>query len=202
MKALPRLLVINLFLVLIIFVTFSANCQKQNTYKTFVLATGTAHFSFEYPSNYKVEEVEPGENTGVPTQDIAYVKLAGPLIKKIQYHTKIDVVADKPDDLIPDAKSIRERAERNAASWGDYKLLNKSETNIDGVQAYRFDYQNRNIIPAIAGISNEHFIEVYREVCFDAKGFVWIIQMRSDSSTAETDLADFEHVLLTFKILD
>jgi len=179
-------------------------CQDNNTdsYKTFVLDKGTVHFSLEYRTFYKVKEVKPGEDTGDVVRDIMYLTLVSPLMKGAYDYTSIDVIADKPGYLLTDAKSAIERAERLASSWGDYKLLDKYELNIDGVKAYRIDYQHRNIVPALAGVSNEPAIEVYREVHFDANGFVWMIQMSSDSSTAEDDKADFEHIIQTFKILE
>jgi hypothetical protein len=171
-----------------------------NSYKTFVLNEGSVHFLFEYRTYYEIDNLKPAEATGDLMQQSMFFDLISPEIKGINDYTYIHVVVGKPDELTPDAKSAIERAERNAASWADYKLLNKCEITVDGVQAYRIDYQNRNIVPAIAG--GEPRIEVIREVRFDAKGYVWMIQIRSDSSTAEADKADFEHILQTFKILD
>jgi hypothetical protein len=171
-----------------------------NSYKTFVLNEGAVHFSLEYRTYYKVDYLKPAEAIGDNEQQSMYFTLVGPLIREINDYTSIHVAVGPPDELIPDAKSAIERAERNASSWADYELLNKCETTIDGVPAYRIDYQNRNIVPAIAG--GEPRIEVIREVRFDAKGYVWMIQIRSDSSTAESDKADFEHIVATFKILD
>lgn len=127
--------------------------------------------------------------------------MISPKIKGINDYTYILVAAVPPDELVPDAKAAIERAERLASSWADYELLDKYELTIDGMHTYRLDYQNRNIVPAIAGVSGPR-IEVIREVRFDAKGYVWMIQIDSDSSTAEADKADFEHILETFQILD
>ena len=183
--------------------TFSG-CQNSdvNSYKTFTLDEGTIHFSLEYRTYYKVKEVKPGADTGYIGKDIMVFTLISPRVKETRDHTYINVIVDKPDELITDAKTGIERAERNASSWADYKLLDKYELTIDGVKAYRIDYQMRNIVPAIAGVSNIPFIEVTREVNFDANGFVWMIQMRSDSSTAEDDKVDFEHIIQTFRILE
>jgi hypothetical protein len=191
------------FIIVLILVPAIIGCNQadENTYKIFTLDEGTVHFSFEYRTYFQIKEVEPGENTGVPTQDIAYVTLIGPFIKEAKDYTSINVIADKPDKLIPDAKSGIERAERNASSFPDYKLLYKSEMIIDNVPAYRIDYTHRNIQPIDRGLSKPPF-EVYREVDFDSKGFVWMIQMRSDSTTAEDDKPNFEHIIKTFKILD
>ena len=181
-----------------------SGCQNSdvNSYKTFTLDEGTIHFSLEYRTYYKVKEVKPGADTGDIVKDIMYLTLISPRVKATRDHTYIDVITAKPNELVPDAKTGIERAERNASSWADYKLLDKYELTIDGVKAYRIDYQMRNIVPAIAGVSNIPFIEVTREVNFDANGFVWMIQMRSDSSTAEDDKVDFEHIIQTFRILE
>jgi hypothetical protein len=183
----------------IIFV--SCTPEDVNSFKTFTLKEGTVHFSFEYRAYYNIKEVEPGENTGVPTQDICSVTLVSPLIKEIHDYTTIDIIVVKPDNLIPDALSGIIRAEKNASSWTGYKLLDKSNPLIDNHTAYRIDYTDRNPIPALGGIK-ESFFEVIREVRFDSKGFRWMIQIKSDSSTAEADKSDFEHILQTFKVLD
>ncbi len=189
------------FLLLINMIFSSCADTNVNSYKTFVLNEGTVHFSLEYRTYYRVDRVKPGDDTGLVSKDTMDFELISPKIKQTNDYTRIEVIVEKPNTLLPDAKSAIERAERNASSWADYKLLDKYELTIDGVQAYRIDYQNINIIPAIAGVPGKP-ISVYREVHFDAKGFVWMIQMRSDSSTAEADKADFEHILQTFKILD
>jgi hypothetical protein len=182
---------------------FFNSCQNMdvNSYKTFTLTDGNVHFSLEYRSYYKIKEVHPSFDTGNASDTFLDFTLISPKIKQTKDYTRIKVLADKPDHLIPDAKSNVERAENNASSWANYKLYDKYETTIDGIPAYRLDYQNQNIIPAIAGTGGPA-IEVYRELYFDAKGLVWMIQMSSDSSTAEADKADFEHIIQTFKVLD
>jgi hypothetical protein len=181
-----------------------SGCQNTsiNEFKIFVMKEGIIHLSFEYNSSYNIAEVQPLKNDGKLSGDIAYVTLVGPLIKETRDHTRVNIIIIIPNELIPDAKSGIERAEKNASSWSDYKLLNKYDLIIDGIPAYRIDYQDRSIVPAIAGVSNEPFIEVIREVDFDANGYVWMIQITSDSSTAEADKLDFEHILQTFKVLN
>jgi|WetSurMetagenome_2_1015567.scaffolds.fasta_scaffold460711_1 hypothetical protein len=200
MKTKPFLLVF--VFVILCFMLNGCNNTNTNLYKTFILNEGTVHFSLEYRTYYKIKEVMPGASSGDVLKDLMVLTLIGPLAKGTKDHTLINVIVDKPDELVPDAKTGIERAEKMAAKWNDYKLLNKYELAIDGVQAYRIDYQNRNIVPAIAETSNQHFISVYREVRFDANGYVWMIQMESDSSTAETDAIDFDHIIETFKILN
>jgi hypothetical protein len=47
----------------------------------------------------------------------------------------------------------------------------------------------------------EKYYDAVRHVYFDYKGLIWRIGMQSDSSTADAEKADFEHVLQTFKFL-
>jgi hypothetical protein len=183
----------------IVLLSLFCSCEGNDTLKTFSLTQGTACFSFEYRSFYKVKEYKPGEDTGIPTQDICYVSLNGPVNRQTKDYTSIDVIIEAPDDLIPNAWSNRERAERNGSSWQKYKLLGKSELTINGYPAYRIDYMHINPIPISRNLP-EPPVSVYREVYFEAKGFIWMIQMISDSSTSETEKADFDHILDTFKV--
>jgi hypothetical protein len=194
-----RLRIQTLLAIQIVLISLFCSCEGNDTFKTFSLTQGTVHFSFEYRSFYKVKEYKPGEDTGIPTQDICYVKLVGPLNKQTVDYTSIDVIVDAPDDLIPSAWSNRERAESNGSSWQKYKLLDKSELTVSGFPAYRIDYIHINPIP-ISRNTPEPLVSVYREVYFEAQGFVWMIQMISDSSTSETEKADFTHILDTFKV--
>jgi hypothetical protein len=191
------------FLLILLLTPFLFACfaNDPNETKTFTLNKGTVHFSFEYRSFYHVKEFHPGADTGLPTKDIAYVNLMSPFNNQIKDYTYIEIIADKPDRLVPDAKSGIERAERNASSWPDYQLLNKSELFVDGYQAYRIDYLQRNPLPVDRGLVKP-LITVYREVDFDTQGFVWMIQISSDNSTAEAERSDFEQILRTFKVLD
>ena len=189
--------------ILVLGCLFFIGCQNVdvNSYKTFTLTDGNVHFSLEYRAYYKIKEVHPSFDTGTPSDAFMDFTLISPKIKQTKDYTYIKVLVEKPGRLIPDAKSQTERAENNASSWANYKLLDKYMTTIDGIEAYRLDYQNQNIVPTLAG-TGKPAIGVYRELHFDAKGFVWMIQMSSDSSTADADKADFEHVIQTFKVLD
>ena len=193
-----KTLIVNILLLLCL---ICASCTDVNSYKTYTLTEGTVHFSLEYRAYYKIKEGHPGDDTGYATKDLMYFTLISPKIKETRDYTYIKVIVDKPDSFASDAKEEAERAERMAAKWNDYELINKEEITIDGVKAYRLDYQNQNIVPAIAGVGGPR-IAVYREVHFDANGFIWMIQMMSDSTTAEADKPDFEHIIQTFNILE
>jgi hypothetical protein len=195
---------ILLYIVLLIFCFTVGSCEIEDTgrYKTFTMYEGVIHFSLESPEKYKIDSNRPAEAEGDRIQQSTLLSLDGPLNKIINDYTKIIVSAGLPEPLLPNAQGAIARIEKQAAKWDGYELLNKSEIEVSGYQGYRIDYRMVNIVPVIAGDSEEPRYSVYRDVRFDAKGYVWMIQISSDSSTAEEDKEDFEHILKTFKVLE
>ncbi len=194
-KLVPILLVTLLFLCFML-----CSCQNNDSpYKTYLFNEGTIHFSFEYPSDYKIDWVKPAEDAGGRYQREAYISFKGSVDRHENDYTYFGIAAMLPYEMMPDAKSAVERVEKTAATWAEYKLYNKSEITIDGAPGYRIDYQIVDIVPAIAG--DEPGIAVYRYVYFDAKGLVWTINIHGHSSFAEGDKIHFEHLLETFRLL-
>jgi hypothetical protein len=186
--------IILLVLILIIVPLTGCRIASNPDFKTFTMKDGLGNFTFEYTSLYQVKE-------SYTQKDISAVTLIGPYIQEVKNYTTIKVLISPPSELIPGAESRIKRAERNASSFPDYMLIGKTELVIDNIQAYRIDYMERNLQPIDRGLSKPP-IEVFREVYFDTKGLRWMLQMRSDSSTADADKPDFEHVLQSFKILN
>lgn len=83
------------------------------------------------------------------------------------------------------------------------KLLDQSEITIDGVPADQIVFlANQDPFFGLRKIEkNKLFFLVQREVFFDYNGLIWEIGITSDSSTADVDKEDFEHVIKTFKFL-
>jgi hypothetical protein len=169
-----------------------SSCNTTPSYHTFTMKDGIANFTFEYSSRFSINE------SGTSNK-ISSVSLNGPAVNGIKDSTSILVAAIEPDG--ESAKETTDKAERNASSFPDYKLITKSEILINGITAYRIDYTERSLLP-IERHSNQPVIDVYRELRFDTQNMSWFLQMRSDSSTAEADKVDFEHVINTFKILE
>lgn len=177
------------------------NSADVNSYKTYVMDQGLVHFSLEYPANYMVDYVEYAESSSDKSRSSAIFSIMGPKDRHVNDYTDVCVVVDLPDRLMPDAKSLHERSETNAESWKYYELIYKGEMIINGISAYRLDYQNIDILPAIANDGGPG-IEVMRRVDFDADGRVWTIYMTSPLSAADADKVHFEHILETFEILE
>ncbi len=199
--------IVKIFLPLVLILLFGVTVygctdNSENTHKTFIMEEGVVHFSLEYPSKYKIDSNKPAETEGNRFEKSTYFSLDGPLNQQVNDYVNILIAVAPPDDLIHDAEGAIERAEKQAAKWDGYELFGKSEIEVSGYQGYRIDYRMVNIVPVIAGDSEEPRYSVYRDVRFDAKGYVWMIQISSDSSTAEEDKEDFEHILKTFKVLE
>ena len=196
-----RLISLNVVIIFIICL-MCCGCEitEVHSYKTFVMDQGNIHFSVEYPANYKIDYLHPAEVTGTNSQQSALLFLVGPTNRDVNNYTHIGIGVCPPDNLVPNAENSTEQEEINAASWKNYKLLYKGKITINGISAYRLDYQNIDIVQAIAG-DGELGIEVFRRVDFDANGYVWTIYIQSHSFSAEADKVIFEHILETFKIL-
>ena len=93
--------------------------------------------------------------------------------------------------------SAAERIERvlyTEARWPDFKLLERSNVIVAGIQAELIAYQTNQIV----GPPVVYMADVY----FDYGGFTWAFDVKADLDLAETVRADFDHVLQTFKILE
>jgi hypothetical protein len=186
---------LRLFLILAILISillFNISCTGGPPLKTFIMQSDLASFSFDYNSRFAVKK-----NI---YEEMSSVTLTGPFIKEMKDYTSINIATFVPNKVITNALDMTVAAERNASSFVDYKLLDKSEFTLAGNLAYRIDYMERNIDPVDRGL-NQPKIDVYREVRFDTERFTWFVQMTSDSTTAELDKPDFEYILETFKIL-
>ena len=177
-------------------------CFNTNSsgYQTFVMSEGAAQFSFEYSSKYKIGDYKPLIDT-LKFRELASVSLIAPFNKQSKDFTSILFLVWAVDILAPNAESQMEMVIKKASTSMDFKLLEQTGVTVSNVPAKLIAYTERNIQPIDRGLKEPPF-EVWREVFFDYNGLIWEIEMRSDSSTAEEDKADFEHILQTFKILN
>jgi hypothetical protein len=183
-------LFLTAILILSILIFLLPGCGESNSpFHTFTMQNGLANFSFEYNSSFRVKE-----SYTVP-------QISAVTIEQRKGNARILIGVAPPDSVVPNAKASIIRAENNAASWKGYKLLGESELLVDNVQAYRFDSEQKDIGGILSGASPTATV-IYREVRFDAKGFGWMIQMESPTSSTTADEADFTHILQTFKILN
>jgi len=184
--------------------TLFGACQDTNNspYKTFTMTEGIAHFSFEYSSQYDIKESVSNEDKG-----ISYVTLVGPYNRDAKDTPEIGVIVGSPSSENYAEDKINNLITKFSDD-PDFNLqeLEQADLLISGIPAKLFVYQERDLGRIIAGIyagvDTSAVIEVIREVLFTYNSCDWMIYIDSDSSTAEADKTDFDHVIQTFKILE
>ena len=178
---------------------------SDDSYKTMNVKNKIASFSFEYRAYYR--EVEGPEVLG---GDSVYVNLIAPK-KRMSFPNPepggkpdtvsleyvpayIGVAAYNPEVSGLTAAERIERVLYTEARWPDFKLLERSNVIVAGIQAELIAYQTNQIV----GPPVVYMADVY----FDYGGFTWAFDVKADLDLAETVRADFDHVLQTFKILE
>jgi hypothetical protein len=186
------------FLIAALIVTEGCFCLGD--YDTFSLKRGIAHFSFEYPCGYKKSPIDI-------TDGYTDIFLRGPYHKSIEDFTWFSIwvqTSDDPDFLDPEA--ALNRAISRIKNYLDYRLIERSVINVAGIEGQQIIYFHNAVRPAlgqagyIPGVGPAPTIE--RKIYFSDEGRIWNIDFNSNESTAEADMADFEHLLKTFTILE
>jgi hypothetical protein len=183
------------FAVLIFFsITVWVGCMDKKEFKIFTQKSGIAHFSFEYKTYYQMQKTQ--------TMDYySFVGLDGPYHRDIVSYTHITIEVWKPNERNLDALSLYNRDFTADKMDNDFQLIEQFKTTIDGVVATGFSFQSRNTRAQIFGSTDNKLYDVYQRVYLDNKGLIWRFDLMGDSSTAESDKADFEQLLSTFKFL-
>ena len=194
-KIIPILLVIMLLAALMAV----EGCFCLGDYNEYTIERGIAHFSFEYPCEYKKGHVDINDG-------YTDLFIAGPYDKNIEDHTRFSVwvqTSDDPDFLDPEA--ALNRTFSIIENYPDYRLLERSVVNIAGIEGQQIVYFYNSPRPSIGEFG---YIPgagpaptIARYICFSDEGRIWNISFRSNESTAEADKAHFEHILETFQIL-
>jgi hypothetical protein len=172
------------------------------------LEKGIAHFTFEYPFVYRVGKVEV-------RSDLNYtdVTLNGPGVryKEGTNRTFIYIFIRTSNDYIPDAKSSleydlafnNELVQRDSRLLKDYKLLERSQIYVAGIDGEQLIYYWDMGVPEYPEDPDPGPIPtVMRKVYFDYDNLIWELSIRSNQAIVEEANAIFEHMLETFQILD
>ena len=173
---------------------------KQTPYKSFLWEKKSPHFTFEYPSDYRVDEANYSE-----IYQTGSVSLIGPHDTRIHVQYFVPDENEK-DNFFRDAKSrvdyLLERIER----FGDTDLLEQSNVTISGIPGILLVTREIDYVRGIAGIE-KHItftarpMDICREVDFDYNDQIWFITIDSIEVFAENDKPDFDHLIETFQIL-
>jgi hypothetical protein len=109
-------------------------------------------------------------------------------------------------DVFIDAKSRIDYLVERYQRFSDVDWFEQSDAIIAGINGTLLVDQETDITRGIIGMykgfnSNGTPKCSVREIDFDHNGQIWVIQMDSISSFAESDKPDFNHIVDTFKLL-
>jgi len=170
--------------------------RSSNDYKIFTMKEGVAKFTFEYLDKYELGSVNKNQ-TGTD------VFLHGPYVGEAPDFTGVFISVSKPEAGQIGYRYYLEDLIRIDSGQSEFKILERFPVVIDGksgeeVSFYYMNYRLNEQL--IRGIPPAPFI--VRRVMFWHDNLLWWLETRGLESSAESDKADFEHIINTFKILE
>ena len=164
-------------------------------YKKYTQRDGIARFSFEYPKSYE-------ESSAYSRSDYISVSFArwqndGWLDSSFM----VGVYKSGWGDYQKASDLLDHDIQFGYDSKEDYQILERSPISIDSIKGELL------ISSYTPGESHESDLKeptllINRTVYFDYKGLIWEINMISIEKVAEADEPIWEHLIVTFKILD
>jgi hypothetical protein len=156
---------------------------------------GIGHFSLEIPSGFEVSSVEINDEfVGTDVYLVGPVPIDG-------YRSVIAIYIDDYGDAY-DALSVAKKGLTDARDYTNFQLLSDLSTlTVSGITAYQYiisyDFpENPDIYPP------PMVREIERKTYFNHDGFLWAIGILADPSWEEQEMAIFDRLLETFKILN
>jgi len=187
---------------------------SDDDYKTMVVKSDVAGFSFEYRAYYHdiggPYVVEESDFTFTYVYVLARAKkktMANPEpggkgnpVAMSYVPASINVSAS--NQLLMQSKyswTASERIEKSISSWSrweNYKLLERTTVVVAGIEAEMIVYE-------IDSIFSSWPLEYHIEIAFDREGICWDIEATCrDTDLREMLVQDVEHVISTFEILE
>jgi len=163
---------------------------------------GIGHFSMEYPNDFVLGVIKIDKSGGIES---LYVDFIGPATPDVIV-PGIHIYASVYDDSFT-SRQAAESLLNLAHNYNNFRLLNESTLTVAGVTAYQHYYYSDEYPYDLHLIkpSEEDIILVTwltRKVFFDHSGLSWTISLGSDPSREEHDMAVFDRILDSFKVLD
>ena len=175
-------------------ITFDDSGNKIVTVKE-----GIGHFSMIYPSDFVLGVIKIDNSGGIESLSVDFI---GPMTDVGLPLISIDV-SDYYDSF--PAKSAADSLLNQARKYNNFKLLDESTISVAGVTAYQhsYYYDTYPYDPHIIPPEDATLITwLFRRVFFDYIEFSYTLRLGSDPSREEQDMAAFDRILETFKILD
>ena len=166
--------------------------------KTITVNKGISHFSFERPEGYSIGTFETFNNS---EYQYTYIFLSSPE-NDLGYSTShMSISANFTSEVLPNAESMLEYSLSTYEHFNDFELLGRFTETVAGIEG-------QGIIVSYSLLRDENHpvpgraTYIAREIAFGQGDLIWSIEISSDASFVEEGIADFEHVLETFTLLD
>jgi hypothetical protein len=172
--------------------------STQADMSTITVIRGIIHFSFECPTDYKVDKTYFNNNS-------TSLSIKAPLQKEEKTSLFIKVFVQKAIDN----KSVAQRLEADisrVSHFPDFVFLDRSTITVAGQPGEQYTFSQTMPIPDFQlrrGLSP--FPGMEREVFFDTDGKTWQLSLYFNKTTAELGTKyeeDFEHLLANFKVVN
>jgi hypothetical protein len=171
----------------------STTCGDTRTYS---INRGISHFSFEYPTNFHVTDVE------VRT-DYNYTSLSieGPN-EKSQNGAVIGLLIIKANPDYPSAKEEMEKGLHFVSGFPNFRLIENADLTILNMAAQQFIFYYSDLPdPNFMEVQDLH-PRISRNVYFEYGENIWNVSLDSSDSSFETNQSIFENIVASLEIKD
>ena len=168
--------------------------------KIITIKEGIGYFNMVYPEGFELGIIKIDNSGGIESLLVDFIGQVTPDVGL----PLIGISVFEYDDSFP-AERAAESLLNTARNYSNFKLLDESTLTVAGVTAYQYSYYS-DVWPYDPHIPPPEdavlVTRLDREVHFDCDGFSWFLSLGSDPSREEHDMAVFDKVLESFKVLD
>ncbi|MFC1908454.1 hypothetical protein ACFLXD_01065 [Chloroflexota bacterium] len=168
--------------------------------RTITVKKGIGHFTMIYPPDYLLNLLHVDNSGGISR---LFVEFQSSDTQDAYSSINIGV---RDMGGVPEAESWVKSALSIVRNYRNFKLIDESTLTVEGMLAYQYSYYydlNPTDPHIIIKTEETSYVTILvRSVVFDHSGFLWEIYLDSEPSREEQDMATFDLVLDTFKVLD
>ena len=175
------------------FLTTACGDPRVDGHRLYTQRKGVARFSFEYSDKY----VKDRDDTSGSVTSVLFTRTYREADSASSFTFFIAGVGVYAKSAHVYLEQELADAQNNAP---DFKLLYISGLDVAGVTGTQLVYTYRRLPPPDWGGSRESWA-VVKKVFFETDGVIWEIYLDAFADTAVADMADFDHVLETLRIL-
>jgi hypothetical protein len=191
-----------LSLVMLIAILTLSGCSNYNisnsgkSYKTFTIKKGVGRFSFEYSTLYEILNVDIKSR-------YTDMFLAGPETGEAQDTTTIHIAITESEDVQSDYQKSIEYLLTLTAKNPDFKILEHVPITIEGISGEKIVcYYKALRSPDMVMEGFKPVPTIARYLSFILGNSYWSLNIEGLEQLADSDGANYEHIIQTFKIFN